>query len=417
MNSKEVEAVIRTRAYICSRWEAAVHKPENEPDDGFRLPYPFVPPCIAGDFHSLFYWDTFYTNRGMIADGHFDLAKWNVDNLIYTLEKLGFVPNAYNANLIRWCSQPPYLHFMVMDIARAKFDSAWLQKAYLALKKEYDFWMNKRIAPNGLNRHFHNPLPQEELVDYYRYVALERLGLSVDKSEKEMAHLGECYVADAEAGLDFTPRFLDRGIYVNPVDLNANLYGMELDLAALAEQFEPEEQTRFLTNAQSRKQKMDRYMLAEDGLYYDYDFDRGCLLRPDFCFTGQFMPFITGLSDSQEAARKALERLLYPFGVVSTQKDPSETIAYQAAYPYSWPYDNYLVYWGLRSIGMDKEAKEVGERWLRNVSQCFLDTGKLWETYDPLQGGRAKKKEYPANEMMGWTAGTISSIAEDLHIK
>lgn len=174
--------------------------------------------------------------------------------------------------------------------------------------------MNKRIAPNGLNRHFHNPLPQEELVDYYRYVALERLGLSVDKSEKEMAHLGECYVADAEAGLDFTPRFLDRGIYVNPVDLNANLYGMELDLAALAEQFEPEEQTRFLTNAQSRKQKMDRYMLAEDGLYYDYDFDRGCLLRPDFCFTGQFMPFITGLSDSQEAARKALERLLYPLG-------------------------------------------------------------------------------------------------------
>lgn len=417
MNEKDIEAVRKTRAHIASRWALALHRPENEPDDGYRLPYPFVPPCIAGDFHVLFYWDTFYTNRGMIADGRFDYAKWNVDNLIYALNKLGFVPNAYSENLIKWTSQPPYLHFMVKDIYAASRDEAWLRNAYFALKKEYDFWMSKRIAPNGLNRHLHNKLTQDDLCDYYRYVATERLGLSMDLPAEKRAELGENYCADAECGLDFTPRFRDRGIHINPVDLNANLYGLELDLAEYAHRFEPELEQAYLGAAKSRKKKMDALMKGEDGVYYDYDFDEGRIYREDYCFTGQFMPFITGLSKDKEAAKKVLSRLRYPHGIVSTQRDDAESIAYQASYPFAWPYDNYLAYWGLKSVGLKKEAKEVGEAWIGNVASTYLATGKLWETYDPLKGGRAEKKEYPANEMMGWTAGTLSSIAEDFGIK
>ena len=128
------------------------------------------------------------------------------------------------------------------------------------------------------------------------------------------------------------------------------------------------------------------------------------------------MPFITGLSKDKEAAKKVLSRLRYPHGIVSTQRDDAESIAYQASYPFAWPY-NYHAYWGLKSVGLKKEAKEVGEAWIGNVASTYLATGKLWETYDPLKGGRAEKKEYPANEMMGWTAGTLSSIAEDFGIK
>lgn len=416
MDQKELDAIAQTRRYIASRWAKAVHFPENEPDDGYKLPYPFVPPCISGDFHVLFYWDTFYTNRGMLADGFKEFAKWNVDNLIYALNKLGFVPNAYSENLIKWTSQPPYLHFMVKDIYLAFQDEEWLKGAYFALKKEYGFWMKERIAPNGLNRHLHNPLSRDDLDDYYHYVATERLGLSLDMSKERRAQLGENYCADAEAGLDFSPRFQDKGASINPVDLNANLYGLELDLSALAQKFEPSEAKDYLASANSRKAKMDSLMLGEDGVYYDYDFSSGRIFRSDYCFTGQFMPFITGLSKNKDAARKILSRLEYPFGIVSTQKDEKEAIPYQASYPYSWPYDNYLAYWGLSSLGLKEEARRVGEAWVKNLAYTFKATGKLWETYDPLKGGRAEKKEYPANEMMGWTAGTFSAISEDLKL-
>ncbi|HAS56832.1 MAG TPA: hypothetical protein DCR94_06360 [Firmicutes bacterium] len=414
MKKEENEDIIETRKYIRSRWSAALNYPIK--GDKYALPYPFVPPCINGDFHVLFYWDTFYTNRGMIADGYFEYAKYNVDNLIFALNKLGFVPNAYSENLIKWVSQPPYLHFMVKDIYEYSHDEEWLRQAYFALKKEYDFWMKERIAKNGLNRHFHNKLTIKDLCEYYDYVAIERLGLTTDIETKEKAELGENYCADAEAGLDFTPRFLDRGIHINPVDLNANLYGMELDLSSYAKKFEPELESIYLNKAKERKEKMDRLMLKEDGLYYDYDFDNGKIFREDYCFSGQFMPFITGLTQNKEGVKKLLSRLSFKYGITSTQKDEKETIEYQAAYPFSWPYDNYLAYWGLKELGLEKEAKEVGMRWLINLSSTYKKTGKLWETYDPFNGGRAKKKEYPANEMMGWTAGGFSAICNDLGI-
>ncbi len=417
MNGEEKDLIKQTRKYIVSRWPLALHRPENEPKGEYALPFPFVPPCISGDFHVLFYWDTFYTNRGLIADGFFDYAKWNVDNLIYALHKLGFVPNAYSQNLIKWTSQPPYLHFMVKDIYEVHHDEEWLKNAYFALKKEYAFWMKERIAPNGLNRHLHNPLTQEDLCDYYRYVATERLGLSVDLPADIRAELGENYCAAAEAGLDFSPRFRDQGAHMNPVDLNANLYGMELDLASMAKKFEPSEENRFLMAAEAREERMNALMLGADGVYYDYDFSVKKIYREDYCFTGQFMPFIVGLSKDKAAIKKILSRLSYPHGIASTQKDDKETIPYQAAYPYSWPYDNYLAYWGLLSAGLLDEAKEVGERWILNLANTFNETGRLWETYDPLKGGRAEKKEYPANEMMGWTAGTFSVICNDFGIK
>lgn len=407
--------ILKTREHIHSRWPLALKYTKQ--GDKFALPNPFVPPCIDGDFHVLFYWDTFYTNRGMIADGYFEYAKYNVDNLIFMLDKLGFIPNAYNEELTKWSSQPPYLHFMIRDIYEYSHDDAWLNKAYIALKKEYDFWMKERIAPNGLNRHYHNHLPDVDFYDYYDRVVKDRLGLPNLPDGKKKAILGECYCAVAESGLDFSPRFRDRGIFINPVDLNANIYGMELDLAWMASKLEKEKEDYYLEQARNRKERMEKYMLKEDGLFYDYDFEESKIYREDYCFSGQFMPYVTNLSKNKKGLDKLLSRLFYPFGIVSTQEDKDEKITYQASFPYSWPYDNYLAYWGLKQANEIEKAKEVGETWLNNIASTYIATGKLWETYDPFKGGRAEKKEYPANEMMGWTAGSFSSIANNLGFK
>ena len=106
-------SVEATHRYVVSGWPKAVHQPSPDPTNRYALPFVFVPPSVSGTFQWLFYWDTFYTNRGLLLDGHLDWAKGNVDNLIYMLNRYGFVPNSNSENGIKYNSQPPYLHFML----------------------------------------------------------------------------------------------------------------------------------------------------------------------------------------------------------------------------------------------------------------------------------------------------------------
>ena len=52
--------------YIKSSWVKSVRKRDNRKD--FVLPFDFVPPCIDGDLTDLYYWDTYFTNKGLILD-------------------------------------------------------------------------------------------------------------------------------------------------------------------------------------------------------------------------------------------------------------------------------------------------------------------------------------------------------------
>ena len=149
-----------TSNYIKNRWQEGLREGNHDPK--FPLPYPFEPPCVDGTFQCIFYWDTFFTNRGMILDGHVQYAKWNADNLIYLLNKYGCVPNSNSYPGIKHASQPPYLQYMIRDIYEASQDKEWLKEAYIALKKEYDFWMKQRMTPIGLNQYLHHEKTDEE---------------------------------------------------------------------------------------------------------------------------------------------------------------------------------------------------------------------------------------------------------------
>lgn len=401
---KKAEA---THEYVLSSWPKAVHLKKPAIEDPFGLPYPFVPPCISGDFKCLFYWDTFYTNRGLIEDGHLSWAKDNVLNLIFMLNKYGFVPNSNSIPGVKFNSQPPYLHFMIKDILEAtNYDPEFLKLGYEALKKEYVFWMNERIAPLGLNRH--GPLKTctiDDMAGYYDYVANERLPLDKNISKEEKARIGSNFDAEAEMGLDFSPRFCQRGTVCCPADLNANLYGLEKDLYELGKRLGDPEADIYQRASEKRKDLMDRYLLQKDGLYYDYDYEKKTLCRP-VSFTGQFMPFITGLSKDASALRLLLSKLLFAHGIASCEKDEQVPYDFQANYPYSWPYDNYLAFWALRTLHLDREAGEVARRYVDNLASVYASTGLLWETYDAVKGGIAEKSEYPSQEMLGWTGGT-----------
>ena len=91
--------------------------------------------------------------------------------------------------------------------------------------------MTRRLAPNGLNRYGHCAT-DEELTGFYGAIAGR---LRTDRSEtvtslqdtlKASAH----WLAEAESGWDFNPRFSQRCMDFNPVDLNALLYIFEKNM-------------------------------------------------------------------------------------------------------------------------------------------------------------------------------------------
>ena len=396
-------AIEKTHRYIRNSWNRAVVEPHKF-GEKYYLPYPFVPPCVNGLFRTLFYWDTYFTNKGLIADGRLDLAKNNVDDLLFMLGTMGYVPNSWSDPGVKFCSQPPYLHFMVADIYEKTHDKVWLKGAYRRLKSEYSFWQRERTTPTGLNRYYHKPLSDDDLTAYYDYVANERVAIDKTVDREEKIRIAHNLVAVAESGMDWTPRFGFSAADVLPVDLNANLYALEKHLAEWAKYFEPETAGFFFEAAKKRKKLMDKYMLS-DGVYYDYNY--ALKERSHFKFSGQFLPFIVGIANDKNGAISLLNALLYDHGVVSTEKT-DDTLSYQWSYPNSWAPDNYLAYFAMKTLGEKALAEEIKKRYMKNVADTFLKTGALWEKYDGVVGGAATKTEHEITEMLGWTGGVFS---------
>ena len=81
----------------------------------FTLPKPYNVPCASGMFQEMYYWDTYFTNRGLILDGDVMQAKNNVENLSAMAERFGFVLNGNRAEFIN-NSQPPFLSQAIREI-------------------------------------------------------------------------------------------------------------------------------------------------------------------------------------------------------------------------------------------------------------------------------------------------------------
>ena len=103
----------KTSEYIKNSWDYAIK--QKDVDKSFILPFDYIPPCIDGDLINLYYWDTYFTNIGLINDGKVEFALNNIKNLIFCLRKFGCVHNMCRANGATYASQPPLLFLMVKD--------------------------------------------------------------------------------------------------------------------------------------------------------------------------------------------------------------------------------------------------------------------------------------------------------------
>lgn len=185
-----------------------------------------------------------------------------------------------------------------------------------------------------------------------------------------------------------------------------NLYELEKDLSEWAELFEPEQAGAYEAAYKKRKELMDKYCLNADGTYHDYNYIEN--KQNNVAFSGQFMPFVTGMLSDKNAAKSLLKKLFAAHGITSTEKCETHGAVYQWAYPNSWAPDNYLAYEGLKKCGLESDAAVVAARYMDNVAKTYESTGALWEKYDGVKGGAATQTEHEMTEMLGWTGGVFS---------
>ncbi|XP_058104847.1 probable trehalase isoform X2 [Magnolia sinica] len=209
------------------------------------LPLPERVIIPGSRFREVYYWDSYWVIRGLLASKMYDTAKAIVNNLISLLDEYGYVLNGartYYTNR----SQPPLLSSMISEIYKKTGDVALVKRALPSLLKEHHFWnsgihkVNLQDAEgcnHSMSRYYamwNKPRPESATIDE---AFASRLSSA---SEKE--HLYRQLASTAESGWDFSSRWMRNSPDITtlattsiiPVDLNAYILKMELDMAFFA---------------------------------------------------------------------------------------------------------------------------------------------------------------------------------------
>lgn len=393
------------RAYIDRDMPKTIRVCKNDTLGNFALPYPFSVPCIVNGFQNLFYWDTYFTNVGLLLDGNIEQAKNNIDNILAMIDRFGYMPNATNEGMLNR-SQPPYASMMVREVYELTHDKIWLSYACKILEKEYKFWMTERITSNGLNR-YSNHADKSSLMSFYYYVA-GRLGLNPNEcnNDEERLAVASHFLAEAESGWDFNPRFDSKCEDFNPIDLNANLYAYEHNFAYFYKETGIGEYKKWVKAASRRKTLMDKLCLnPEDMLYYDYDYIHN--RRSPILSAAIFNTLFVRLAGKKQARAiyRNLGKLECANGVAACA-DGERIRVYQWDYPNGWAALNYLAIKGLDNYGYKEASYRIAKKYVLSMADIYKRTGNLWEKYNAVSGDIDVKDEYTMpGAFMGWTAG------------
>lgn len=379
----------------------AINKEDN--DTLIGLPYPYTVPAV-GHFDELYYWDTYFTNKGLEELGDYTQVKYNTDDMLFLVEKYGFMPNG-NRTYYLSRSQPPFLSQMVRDVYDHSGDKEWLKRAYEILLKEYDFWMNKRISPVGLNV-YGGDVDKNNFAGKVQHFE-NRTKMKWPEEPYDIArHCAIC----CESGWDMNPRWGREGFNYLPVDLNSLMYMFEKNMEFFSSVLGLGKEEFWMSAAKRRKELMMKYMCADDGVLYDYNFvskQRSTMLT-----AASLYPLFVNMLTEEETAKSVskLMSLEAEYGILTCEEN-SEPGTYQWNYPNGWPCLQYVTAVGLKNYGYNEDAKRIASKYVALVEKAFEETGNLWEKYNVVEGNTEVLSEnYGMPVMMGWTAGSYLSL-------
>lgn len=376
----------RTFAYVRDYWPQLTR-----PGSwlAYPLPYPYVRP--GGFFKMFVYWDSYFIVLGLVAQGKWELAAGIVDDMLYAVERLGHVPAYLSSKTVcRSRSQSPYLTAAVREVAPYVDDRRWLARAAAAAEREYlGYWTAPpHLTELGLSR-YADP------------------GGGGCVTVPDTPH----HRAIAESGWDNTARFGDDATMVVPVDLNAQLFAYECDLAELFGKLGlPGRAAQWRERAAARRALVDRYLwVAEEGFYRDFDLRTGAPLRGPRALSS-FVPLWAGLAGARQSAAMAAWLPVFERAHGLAATEPGWSGGDQHDYPTGWAYSHWYAAEGLRRAGFAGDAVRVALKWLRMVAAVRETTGGLLERYNVVDPSGPTPGRYPVQHGFGWTNGVFAAL-------
>ncbi len=420
--------------HIENLWDILKRNPESQNQNStlLTLENPYIVP--GGRFREIYYWDSFFTILGLLADNKISQAENMVHNFAYLLRNYKMIPNGNRVYYLTR-SQPPFFSLMIDAICRYKNDYSWGVQFIDELEIEYSFWMDAQDSLYGinnsikrvvllndgsiLNRYFDNDtIPREE-----SFKEDFNLAQKIDKNKR--AKFYRDLRAAAESGWDFSSRWFADGKSIStiqttdiiPVDLNCLLYFLEITLANFYEMQNEISKNEFYENrASKRKEIINKiFFNEEENFYFDYNFkkkEHTKSLTLSACFPLYFG--IAPESFAENVKEKIEKDFLMPGGVITTLNQTKE----QWDAPNGWAPLQWIAIKSSKEYGFDDLANEIKKRWLNLNENVFTRTGKMFEKYDVenlelFAGGG----EYDLQDGFGWTNGIAAALLSNFEEK
>lgn len=396
--------------YILNTWDKTIRDPNNKEDaklSNVKLPNKYTTPCIDDEFKNFYYWDSYFTNLGLLEDNRIDDARNNLNIMRFFITIYGFVPNADH---LIFGSQPPFFTRGVYDLYQKTKDLNDITYYIDYLILEMNFWEFDRKCECGLNQ-YKCGWTNAKCKNSYNYFVGRVGGLTEEEKEISDIEMTRNFFAIAESGWDVTLRYKVKGnrfaaLNFANIDLNSILYDAEMKISEMLSIINRKDEAKiFLEKANKRKELMDKLMKDKDSnIYLDYNFIDDSLSQTISAVS--FYPYAMGLSKDKEACLSLFKQLDNKFGI-STAINHGDEVYMQWDYPHMWPSNTYFAYLALKNVGLEKEANIVKEQYMHSVMKNYKETGKLWEKYNTLDESVSKTIEYETPSMMGWTAGVF----------
>jgi len=425
---------------------------ENCTSSLIQVPHVFLVP--GGRFREFYYWDTYFILHGMLVSGLTDTAKGMIKNMLYMVEKYGFVPNGARIYYLNR-SQPPLLTQMVSLYVNHTGDREFLTQILPLLDREYAFWQKNRVVDvitpvhlahlNIYRVNVTTPRPEAYLEDWI----LAQKVLPVNRAS---------FYADitsaAESGWDFSSRWYRPSTHdlldtatrdIIPADLNAILYANEQRLAQWhLDQGQNEKAKVYKEAAVRRRSAMMEYLF--DPVTAEFrDYNLVTQQRQSRFYASVFAAAYFGMYEEMEeiVKRRFVESVGYWLrafpGGVPTGEEVEQKERQQWDFPNAWPPSQHFAIFGLKKLGFptaDQLALGLAQRWLRSNYCAWkqsrqtrslqrgtkqdgmngsddknISQGDMFEKYDStLVGESGHGGEYNVQEGFGWTNGVILRV-------
>ncbi|KAF5734349.1 hypothetical protein HS088_TW16G00798 [Tripterygium wilfordii] len=350
-------------------------------------------------FREVYYWDSYWVIRGLLASKIYDTAKAIVNNLILLIDKYGYVLNGARAYYINrrcfifiacwsfFCIEPPLLSAMVSEVYKRTLDMEFAKSSLPALLKEYQFWnsdIHKVIVhdvqascDHTLNRYYamwNKPRPESSTLDKHSASNISN-DLERQKFFREIA-------STAESGWDFSTRWMR-----NHSDFTDNFYYVNFTSGLKC------------VHTQVEVSKQNQNVCASN-------------------FAPLWIESFYSDASLVEKVMRSLgsSGLVCHAGIATSLTRSGE----QWDFPNGWAPLQHMIVEGLAKSGLKEArsmAQEIAISWIRTNYGAYKKKGVMHEKYDVKKcgeyGGGGGGGEYTPQTGFGWSNGAILAFLEE----